>query len=344
MEPLISVIVPVYNVEKYLEKCIDSILAQTYKNLEIILVDDGSPDRCGQICDEYEEKDARIKVIHKGNEGQAVARNYALEICKGDYIAFVDSDDFIEVDMLEIMMNEISRGENDVAICGVKFCECKTGRIHSVSYTDEVLSGDADLLIHRYLTGKVRSIMCDKLYKAELFKTARFPKLRCREDAYVLPELLGEVHSFVEIPDCKYIQNIREGSTEQKPFDLGKLEATVAAYEHQREYIKVNYPQYCSLTELMMVRMYRGFLSEVVVKNNARKKDDIYIKLFEALKEELTKVNTGILDEKQTKEFERYIEIIDSPKKFYMICLRERLVYRFKKAIKSLIGVLRGIA
>ncbi len=341
MEPLISVIVPVYNVEKYLEKCIDSILAQTYKNLEIILVDDGSTDNSGKICDEYEKKDARIKVVHKENEGQAVARNYALEICKGEYIAFVDSDDFIEADMFEIMMNAIIRGEHDVAICGVKFCECKTGRIQSVSYTDEVLLGDADLLMLRYLTGKVRSVMWDKLYKAELFKTVRFPRLRSREDFYVLPELLGAVNSFVEIPDCKYIQNIREGSTEQKPFDLGKLEATIAAIVHEREYIKESYPQYYSLTELMMTRMYYNFLNEVVIKNNTRKKDDVYIKLFDAFKEELTKVNTGILDEKQTKEFEKYIEIIDSPEKFYMMCLRKRRVNQLKNTIKALIGIVK---
>ncbi len=344
MEPLISVIVPVYNVEKYINKCIDSILAQTYKNLEIILVDDGSPDRCDQICDEYAEKDNRVRVIHKKNEGQAVARNYALEICKGDYIAFVDSDDFIEADMFEVMLNAISQGDYDVAVCGAKFCECKTGRIQSVSYVNRKLSGDASLLIKRYLTGKVRSVMWDKIYRAELFKTVRFPSLRCREDAYVLPELLGEANGFVEIPDCKYIQNIREGSTEQKAFDLGKLEATVAVYEHQREYIKANYPQYCSLTELMMVKMYRNFLSEVVVKNNTREKDDVYIKLFEGFKEEISKVNIKILDDKETEEFKKCMGIIDSPKKFYMICLRERLVYRFKKAIKSLIGVLRGIA
>lgn len=102
---LISVIVPVYNVEKYLSKCIDSILAQTYKNLEIILVDDGSPDNCPKICDEYAKKDNRIKVIHKENGGLSAARNVALDIAKGEYIGFVDSDDFIAEDMYEVLYN-----------------------------------------------------------------------------------------------------------------------------------------------------------------------------------------------------------------------------------------------
>lgn len=102
-EKLISIIVPVYNVEKYLKECIDSVISQTYKNLEIILVDDGSTDKSGEICDEYSKKDSRIKVIHKENGGLSDARNVALDIAKGEYIGFVDSDDYVEKDMFETL-------------------------------------------------------------------------------------------------------------------------------------------------------------------------------------------------------------------------------------------------
>ena len=113
---LITIVVPVYNVEKYLRKCIDSILNQTYKNLEIILVDDGSPDNCGQICDEYAKKDNRIKVIHKENGGVSQARNVGIDNSNGEFIAFVDPDDYIEKEMLYKLKNNI---ENvDLSGCG----------------------------------------------------------------------------------------------------------------------------------------------------------------------------------------------------------------------------------
>lgn len=102
-DKLISIIIPVYNVQNYLRECIDSVIAQTYKNLEIILVDDGSPDKSGEICDEYSKKDARIKVIHKENGGLSDARNVALDIAKGEYIGFIDSDDYVEKDMFETL-------------------------------------------------------------------------------------------------------------------------------------------------------------------------------------------------------------------------------------------------
>ena len=113
---LISIIVPIYNVEKYLKKCIDSIINQTYKNLEIILVDDGSPDNCGKICDEYAKKDNRIKVIHKENGGVSSARNVGVENATGEYIGFVDSDDYIEKDMYEVLINNLKKENADISI------------------------------------------------------------------------------------------------------------------------------------------------------------------------------------------------------------------------------------
>ena len=117
MEILISVIIPVYNVEQYLRQCIDSVINQTYKNLEIILVDDGSTDNSGKICDEYALKDKRIKTIHKKNGGVSSARNIGLDIAKGDYIGFVDSDDYIERDMYELLLNTMLKQKSQLAVC-----------------------------------------------------------------------------------------------------------------------------------------------------------------------------------------------------------------------------------
>ena len=116
---LVSVIVPVYKVEKFLRDCIDSIINQTYRNLEILLVDDGSPDNCGAICDEYARKDSRITVFHKENGGLSDARNYALDRCNGDYITFVDSDDVIRNDFIATLLGLIKESDSDVVSSSV---------------------------------------------------------------------------------------------------------------------------------------------------------------------------------------------------------------------------------
>ena len=121
MEKKVSVIIPVYNVEKYLKECIQSVLRQTYKNLEIILVDDGSKDNSGNICDEYAKRDERIKVIHKKNGGLSDARNAGIDICTGEYIAFLDSDDFIEEDMYEFLVKNLEKAKADISICQVYY-------------------------------------------------------------------------------------------------------------------------------------------------------------------------------------------------------------------------------
>ena len=119
MNPMISVIVPIYNVEKYLARCVDSIVNQTYKNLEIILVDDGSPDRCPQMCDDYAEKDSRIKVIHKKNGGLSDARNAGMAVATGEYISFIDSDDWIETSMFELLLNNIFQYDCEISCGGI---------------------------------------------------------------------------------------------------------------------------------------------------------------------------------------------------------------------------------
>ncbi len=129
-DKLISIIIPVYNVERYLRECIDSIIAQTYKNLEIILVDDGSSDKSGEICDEYSKKDSRIKVIHKKNGGLSDARNVALDIAKGDYIGFIDSDDYIEKDMFQILYNLAE--EYNAEISSISFYKMLENKVISV--------------------------------------------------------------------------------------------------------------------------------------------------------------------------------------------------------------------
>ena len=141
--PLITIVVPIYKVEKYLGRCIDSLIAQTYPNIEIILADDGSPDRCGAICDEYAQKDSRIKVIHQENKGVAAARNAALDIAQGEYIMFVDSDDYVEPTFCEIPLKTAQQQNADMVIFGYRrFINGKFANIKVAGFTKAMTSAE----------------------------------------------------------------------------------------------------------------------------------------------------------------------------------------------------------
>ncbi len=323
---LVSVIVPVYKVEKYLATCIESICNQTYKKLEIILVDDGSPDNCGAICDEYAKKDARIRVIHKENEGQAVARNYALDICKGDYIMFVDSDDMIKSDMAEKLLQAVVYHQCDIGACGIIF---KKKHSEEVFEYDDTCILKSPQLLQWFFQGKTTSVMCDKIYTSKLFENVRFPVLRSREDAYVLPEILGSCKSCVVIPEKLYIQNIREDSTEQKPVSQEKIDAAVAALKHQQEYLRKFYPQLCREVVLSPAVLHLNFLKELIAKNGCTPRHSLYRQQLEALLAELEQVDCNQLSEEQTRLFYRLYQIKKYPILFYwyrkMVCLLRKI-------------------
>ena len=168
MEELISIIVPIYRVEKYLNRCIDSILSQSYRNLEIILVDDGSPDNCSIICEEYAKKDKRIKVIHKKNGGLSEARNYGIEASTGDYIMFVDSDDYISKDMCKTLLINALENNADIVVCNFK--EVYTDKVEKIN--KQCIKGNLEVIsnievLYKYLlkTTIDMVVVWNKLYK-----------------------------------------------------------------------------------------------------------------------------------------------------------------------------------
>ena len=219
---MISVIVPVYNVEKYLRNCLDTIINQTYKDLEIILVDDGSKDSSGLICDEYAKRDSRIKVIHKENGGLSSARNTGLEIAKGDYIAFIDSDDVIEIDMYEKLLNSLETFNSDVSMCGCKIVD----ENNNILYQD-VLENDIydinDILENIVLTLKTSA--WNKLFKKEIINGIRFPDGRVHgEDLIFILKILNKNIKFSLIEDTcyhyiKHTNSITTGKFSKRSFD-----------------------------------------------------------------------------------------------------------------------------
>ena len=196
-DPLISIIVPVYNTELYLEKCVDSIRNQTYSNLEIILVDDGSADHCNTIVDHFAIIDSRITAIHQENGGQSKARNTGIDRAKGEFYLFVDSDDYIDENMLEQMYKRIQRDGSDLAICGHLFVDEIGNELGVFTMHDSVQTG-FQILEKAYEGTKndylVNSIIWNKLYKKFLFEQIRFPEGKVQEDEATVYKLLGQCH------------------------------------------------------------------------------------------------------------------------------------------------------
>ena len=228
MEPLISVIVPVYKVEKYLRKCVDSIIAQTYKNLEIILVDDGSPDNCGAICDEYEKKDSRIKVIHKENGGLSSARNAGLDIASGEYIGFIDSDDFVSPRMYERMYDAIKRTGADLCKCnliGFKDGDAVEELAKQRNSVEEKVYCGADIY------NKVGLLSAAiKLYKRNLWDELRFPVGKLHEDRFVAYKIYDRCSSVCCIDDILYYYLSRSGSI-MHTYNIKRLDDIEAVIE-----------------------------------------------------------------------------------------------------------------
>ena len=257
----ISVIVPVYKVEAYLHQCLDSIVNQTYRNLEIILVDDGSPDSCGVICEEYAAKDDRIVVIHQENAGLSAARNTGLDIVSGDYIAFVDSDDWIEPDMFEYLLNNAAAENAAITVCG---------RIEEYSDRSVVQSWPRREILQRIRAmeillddGLMRNYVWDKLWKQELFEGIRFPVGRVMEDLAVTYLLFERADSVLCLPEVKYHYRQRTGSILSAPTLKSRADYMMNALERHR-YMKCHWPEFFELTERTCLSAVMNFYSGYV--------------------------------------------------------------------------------
>lgn len=246
MNDLISVIVPIYNVEKYLKKCIESLINQTYDNLEIILVDDGSPDGCGKICDEYALMDGRIHVIHKENGGLSDARNAGIDFAKGQYFMFVDSDDYINVNMVKSLYDAILFFQADLAICRYK----NVFDDEIMDYTGACNENDAFVITKEdylstyeyYHDRKSEFIVAwNKLYSRRLFDDVRYPKGKVHEDEFTTYKLIYKASKMVYIPHelYYYVQRknsiMSHGITRKRLLVLDAIAERLAFYEDRKE-------------------------------------------------------------------------------------------------------------
>lgn len=328
----ISIIVPIYNVEEYLERCIDSILNQTFKDFEVILINDGSTDNSAIICDTYAKKDNRVKVIHKKNEGAAIARNVGLDACKGQYIGFVDSDDYISPIMYETLLNRIIKENAEIAICryenfksydDIKFRNSKNffKSFNNIEALENYFLdyGHKDRIMH--------TLIWDKLYKRELFDEIRFPNVSFAEDGYVVYKLLYKSKKTIFVNDTLYYYFERVGSLSRTTFSEKYLEI----YKDRKEIFDFMYERNKSLAK-MSVKSYidKHILTYSQLNTYKNIKDvDIYIKFikddlkndfkkFKELnidKDSMVRVSLFIINYKLLAIYERTKNLIKSIKK-----------------------------
>jgi glycosyltransferase involved in cell wall biosynthesis len=238
---LISVIVPVYKVEEYLDRCVRSIVEQVYTNLEIILVDDGSPDRCGDMCEQWAAKDQRITVVHKKNGGLSDARNFGLDVAQGEYVAFVDSDDWISPDYISRMYNALKKTGAEIAACDV--CTVFPGEevfdIHNEGILRECSAKEA---LEDLLQGKgFRAVAWNKLYRKHLLDGERYPVGKHHEDEFFTYRVLGKAEKLVYVEKPMYFYLQRQGSI-MRTFSIKRLDA-LDAYIERLAYLKKRYTE-----------------------------------------------------------------------------------------------------
>lgn len=240
-EDLISIIVPVYNVENYLRECLDSLIQQSYKNLEIILVNDGSSDGSGEICDEYAQKDSRIKAIHKENSGVSDTRNIGLKTMTGDYLMFMDSDDMLQHDAIEILHHYLKTTDSDISICSYYAFSREDNGDFNMYFYDlddnpfELLSSASACtrqIIHSY-NETLYIVVWGKLIKKQVIENAHFPNLTIFEDEATIHKWFLNANKIVQVNNMLYMyRNNYNGITKSK-FKLTNVDGLTAAYDEK---------------------------------------------------------------------------------------------------------------
>lgn len=244
-QPLVSVIVPIYNVQDYLEKCFDSIKTSSYKNIEIILVDDGATDSCPEICDRLKETDDRVKVVHKKNGGLSSARNAGFEAASGEYICFIDSDDYIKHDMIEKLLKKALEYNADVVQCGY----CKVGengeKYGAVASENVLLDTNKKVLDAFFKDGSYNVVVWNKIYRRELIEGISFVEGKNNEDNMFDADIFVRIQRAYLMKDIGYMYLQRGSSIMGGAFTPKKMDAFYAlkymmkrGREHYPEYIK----------------------------------------------------------------------------------------------------------
>jgi len=290
---MISAIIPVYNVKPYLAEAIESVTNQTFKDLEIILVDDGSTDGSGDMCDEYARNDSRIKVIHQKNRGLSAARNAGLDICKGDCVVFLDSDDAYLPEMVSKSSEMMAKHGADVVECNI--CLHRNAEKHNIigiSSTKEGLYPKNEALVMQ-LDGRISTKVWNKLYKRELWNTIRFPEGQNYEDIDIILPLLAQAESVYVISEPLILHRTRPDSITGTQ-TLKNISDKSLSHKHYVQYIKEHIPEYFTQEELdgIYQRIYIDQLADHFVCASSKSPEKKELKAF--LKERIRETRSNI--------------------------------------------------
>lgn len=276
-QELISVIVPVYNVEKYVERCIRSLTQQTYRNIEIIVVDDGSPDNAGVLCDELSRSDKRIRVIHQKNQGLSAARNTGINEAQGAYLAFVDSDDWVQEDLLETLYKLLIEYNAQIAACGTEIVDDHGHIAYFSDNLEEIkVFSTEEAMIELPLDEKIRNVAWNKLYKKELFNDIRFPVGMIFEDIATTFRLIDKAKTIVYYGKPLYCYYKSESSILRSEFSA-KWFDKVTACKMRAEYYQKHHPEISDRVSLYYIRSALNTLAYSSKKKNifSKQRNDI---------------------------------------------------------------------
>lgn len=259
--PLISVIVPIYNVEKYLEECLRSLINQTYKNLEIILVNDGSPDRCGEICEAFASLDNRIKVLHQSNQGVSAARNHGLQIATGTYVSFIDSDDWLSSDTYEQCLEEMRR-EVDIIMYGYQLVTGEDVPAPQTSYARLSAMSNRDAIHALSSTSAFTSSTWSRLFRREILEGMYFFSGRMGEDSTFTLEAHLRASTFVGLDIAPYYY--RQHSSSATVYIGNNLIDLYLNYQELIEKVKDTHPDWVPIINATAIRWLQGHYDDIV--------------------------------------------------------------------------------
>lgn len=333
-QSLISVIIPIYNVEKFLDHCIQSILNQTYQNLEIILVDDGSPDGCGAICDSYAKKDDRIKVIHKENGGLSSARNAGIDICHGDFIYCLDSDDYIDSTMLERLYQSITKANAQLAFCNIQYIDTDGKFLTSKDSYREYDLPDAvwtpeDFWYYYEHIGKIPCVVTwNKLFKRELFFTFRYPIGKIHEDEFALHYLIADCKKICCISDRLYFYRQHSTSIMSNRYAIKQLDVVEAFIDRIHFFITQKQPSHAAFCMVDLIAYLNWY------NYGVDKKDTKAVNRYKLLDQEARKLAREVLplSDSITSKTLIFLYIIHLlPYRFIRFCIKTFEKIKFKK-------------
>lgn len=309
--PLISIMVPIYNVEKYLEKCIDSLLSQTYQNIEVILVDDGSTDKSGELCDLYKEKDNRILVYHKKNGGVSDTRNFCIKKATGQYLTFVDPDDYVDYDYVEYLYKILCKYGAQMSICQLRV-HLASGKIKEIGKSGDEILVNKNCIERMLYHDVIDTTACMKLYAKELFDDIEYPVGRIFEDHATTYRLMLKCDYIAVGYESKYNYIYRENSIVNCEFNLNKMDLIYVTDKLAEELMTV-YPE---LENAVLRRQVYARISTLNQMIDTKGYDDERKEILEYILANCKKV----LEDVKTPKRDKYaLEILKHSYKFYRV-------------------------